>query len=121
MLFHPTNTENELQEIIIISGKSMATSGNYRNFRYEEGKKYSHTISPATGYPVEHSLLSATVIADDCATADALATAFMVMGTEKALEFCRQDEKIEGYFIYAGKDGQYSTAMSPGFGKYLRR
>ena len=86
---NPTNTENELQEIIIISGKSMATSGNYRNFRYEEGKKYSHTISPATGYPVEHSLLSATVIANDCATADALATAFMVMGLEKALAFCQ--------------------------------
>ena len=116
---NPTTTENELQDIIIISGKSMATSGNYRNFRYENGKKYSHTISPATGYPVEHSLLSATVIADDCATADALATAFMVMGTEKALEFCKQEEKIEGYFIYAGTDGRYRTAMSPGFGKYL--
>lgn len=116
---NPTTTENELQDIIIISGKSMATSGNYRNFRYENGKKYSHTISPATGYPVEHSLLSATVIADDCATADALATAFMVMGTEKALEFCKQEEKIEGYFIYGGTDGRYRTAMSPGFGKYL--
>ena len=118
---NPTTAENELQDVIVISGKSMATSGNYRNFRYENGKKYSHTISPATGYPVEHSLLSATVIADDCATADALATSFMVMGTEKALEFCRNNEKIEGYFIYADKDGRYKTAMSSGFGKYLRK
>ncbi len=114
-------TENKLQDIITISGKSMATSGNYRNFRYENGKKYSHTISPATGYPVEHSLLSATVIADNCATADAWATAFMVMGTDKALEFCRKNEKIEGYFIYADKEGRYKTAMSSGFGKYLRK
>ncbi|MBO7302348.1 MAG: FAD:protein FMN transferase [Bacteroidaceae bacterium] len=118
---NPGITENELQDIISISGKSMATSGNYRNFRYENGKKYSHTISPATGYPVEHSLLSATVIADDCATADALATAFMVMGKDKALEFCRNNENIEGYFIYANKDGRYKTAMSSGFGKYLRK
>ena len=118
---NPGTTENELQDVITISGKGMATSGNYRNFRYENGKKYSHTISPATGYPVEHSLLSATVIANDCATADAWATAFMVMGTEKALELCKKNKDIEGYFIYADKDGNYKTAMSSGFGKYLKR
>lgn len=118
---NPGITENELQDIIIISGKSMATSGNYRNFRYENGKKYSHTISPATGYPVAHTLLSATVIADDCATADALATAFMVMGKEKAMEYCKKNKDIDGYFIYADKEGKYKTAMSSGFGKYLRK
>ena len=118
---NPGTTENALQDVITITGKSMATSGNYRNFRYENGKKYSHTISPSTGYPVEHSLLSATVIADDCATADAWATAFMVMGTEKALEFCTKNNDIEGYFIYADKEGNYRTTMSSGFGKYLRK
>ena len=82
---NPTTSNNELHEIIGISGKSMATSGNYRNFREENGRKIAHTIDPRTGYPVQHSLLSATVIADDCATADAYATSFMVMGDRKSV------------------------------------
>lgn len=112
---------NELQNVISITGKSMATSGNYRNFRIENGKKIAHTIDPRTGYPVQHSLLSATVIADDCTTADALATAFMVIGKEKAMEFCRRDERIEGYFIYSDDDGNITTAMTEGFKKYIAR
>ena len=74
---------NELQIVLQLTNCSMATSGNYRNYRYIDGKKYSHTIDPHSGYPVTHTLLSATVIADECAYADALATAFMVMGLEK--------------------------------------
>ena len=74
----------EIQTILSITNKAMATSGNYRNFYYKGGKKFAHTIDPETGYPVQHSLLSATVLANDCATADAFATAFMVMGVEKA-------------------------------------
>jgi thiamine biosynthesis lipoprotein len=81
-----TGGHNEHQRIVAISGKAMATSGNYRNFRIENGKKYAHTIDPRTGYPVQHSLLSATVIAENCAKADAYATSFMVMGLEKAIE-----------------------------------
>lgn len=78
------NTNQEIQTILNVTNKAMATSGNYRNFYYKDGKKYAHTIDPATGYPVQHSILSATVLADNCATADAYATAFMVMGIDKA-------------------------------------
>ena len=117
---NPTTTSNELQEVISISGKSMATSGNYRNFREENGKKIAHTIDPRTGYPVQHSLLSATVIADNCAKADAIATAFMVMGMEKAIEYCNKDNSIEAYFIYSDENGILKTHMTEGFKKYIK-
>lgn len=116
---NPTTSSNELHEIIAISDKSMATSGNYRNFREENGRKIAHTIDPRTGYPVQHSLLSATVIADDCATADAYATAFMVMGTEKAISFCNEHD-IDGYFIYSDDNGILKTKMTEGFRRYLK-
>ena len=109
----------ELQERLHLSGKSMATSGNYRNYRYENGKKVSHTIDPRTGYPVEHSLLSATVIADDCATADALATAFMVMGVDKAMQFCNKNS-VDAFFIYSDSTGNLTTCESQGLGNYRR-
>ena len=115
---NPTASNNELQEIIAISGKSMATSGNYRNFREVNGQKVAHTIDPRTGYPVQHSLLSATVIADDCATADAWATSFMVMGLEKAMEICNNEKSIEAYFIYSDGDGAFKNAETPGMKKY---
>ena len=111
--------DNGLQAAVKVSGKSVATSGNYRNYREENGKKISHTIDPRTGYPVQHSLLSATVIADDCATADAYATAFMVLGVEKAMEICNNDSSIEGFFIYADEAGNYATCMSKGFANYI--
>ena len=117
---NPTTSNNELHEIIGISGKSMATSGNYRNFREENGRKIAHTIDPRTGYPVQHSLLSATVIADDCATADAYATSFMVMGVEAAISYCNKNE-IEGYFIYSDDNGMLKTKMTEGFRKYLKK
>lgn len=116
---NPTTSSNELHEIIAISDKSMATSGNYRNFREENGRKIAHTIDPRTGYPVQHSLLSATVIAKDCATADAYATAFMVMGTEKAISFCNEHD-IDGYFIYSDDNGILKTKMTEGFRRYLK-
>lgn len=112
-----SGTINELQEILHISGKSVATSGNYRNYRYEDGRKLSHTIDPRTGYPVAHTLLSATVIANDCATADAYATAFMVIGIEKAIEICKQKE-IDAYFIYSTPEGGISTCETDGMKMY---
>ncbi len=108
-----TGGHNEHQKIIAISGKAMATSGNYRNFRIENGKKYAHTIDPRTGFPVQHSLLSATVIADNCAKADAYATAFMVVGLEKASELCKADN-IEAFFIYSNEDGALQTYSTEG-------
>jgi thiamine biosynthesis lipoprotein len=97
----------------------MATSGNYLNFYEVNGKKYAHTIDPISGYPVQHSLLSATVVANDCMTADAYATAFMVLGKELGIEIARQVPGLEIYFIYADDNGENQVYMSEGFGEYL--
>ena len=113
-----TSSQNGHQAIISITDKGMATSGNYRNFRIENGKKYAHTIDPRTGFPVQHSLLSATVIAENCAKADAYATAFMVVGLEKATELCKADN-IEAFFIYANEKGELQTLATEGFNKFL--
>ena len=78
---------NDFQLIVALNNLSLATSGNYRKFYEKDGMKYSHTIDPKTGYPVQHSLLSVTVIHKQAAIADAYATAFMVMGVDKAKEF----------------------------------
>lgn len=112
-----TGEENGIQEIIRISNGAMATSGNYRNFRYINGKKVAHTIDPRTGYPANHSLLSATVIAADCATADALATAFMVMGVEKALAYCERNS-IDALFIYSDSTNNLQVKETTSFSKY---
>jgi len=93
-----------LQDILSLTGKGLATSGNYRKFYEEGGEKYSHTIDPKTGYTVKHSLLSATVIADDAMTADALATFFMVVGLDKTKEFLGKNTGIDAYLVYA--DGE---------------
>lgn len=88
-----------MQAALTVNDKGLATSGNYRRFYEKDGKRYAHTIDPRTGYPVEHNLLSATVLAVDCMTADALATAFMVMGKEKAVAFSQQHQ-VEVFLIY---------------------
>lgn len=113
----PTGANTSLQEILQISGRSIATSGNYRNYRYEDGRKVSHTIDPRTGRPVEHTLLSATVIADNCATADAYATAFMVMGLDSAMQICNR-QGLDAYFIYSTPDGSIATQETEGMKKY---
>ena len=104
---------SELMTILNVTDKAMATSGNYRNFYYKGGKKYAHTIDPKTGCPVQHSLLSATVIADDCATADAYATSFMVMGFEKARKFLEKHTELMVYFIYSDEKGNNAVWFSP--------
>ena len=91
-----------------LTSGGVATSGNYRNFYYRDGKRYAHTIDPRTGYPVQQDILSSTVIAPDCLTADAYATAFMVMGLEKAKKVLDKDSSLKAYFIVAdenSKDG----------------
>ncbi|WP_370640847.1 FAD:protein FMN transferase [Prevotella sp. E13-17] len=97
--------DGEMQAVLNITDKAMATSGNYRNFYYKDGKKYAHTIDPRTGYPVQLTLLSATVFADECAVADAYATSFMVMGVEKAKEVLARHPELAAYFIYNDEDG----------------
>lgn len=106
------SVSKELQSVINVTDKAMATSGNYRNFYYKNGKKYAHTIDPHTGYPVQHNILSATVIADNCATADAYATAFMVMGLEKAKKLLDRHPELMAYFIYSDNDGKNKTWCS---------
>lgn len=103
----PVETGSEgrpLQTVVPVSGKSLATSGSYRKFVERNGKKYSHAIDPRTGYPITHSLLSMSVLAGDCATADAYATAFLVLGLEKSVEIA-QREGLKIYAIYADADG----------------
>ena len=107
------STNQELQTILNVTDKAMATSGNYRRFYYKGGKKYAHTIDPKTGYPVQHSLLSATVLADRCAIADAYATAFMVMGLDKAKVVLDKHPELMAYFIYTDQKGQLSVWYSP--------
>ena len=107
------NTNQELQTVLNVTNKAMATSGNYRNFYYKNGKKYAHTIDPVTGYPVQHNILSATVIADNCATADAYATAFMVMGLDKAKAVLDRHPELMAYFIYSDKNGNNAVWFSP--------
>ena len=107
------SVSGELQTVLGVTDIAMATSGNYRNFYYKGGKKYAHTIDPKTGYPVQHSLLSATVLAKDCATADAYATSFMVMGIERAKALLEQHPELMAYFIYALPDGSNAVWFSP--------
>ena len=91
-----TGIKNDVGEVVELCKKGgVATSGNYRNYYIKDGKKYAHTIDPRTGYPSEQSILSATIVADDCITADAYATAFMAMGLEKAREAAKNIPGIE--------------------------
>lgn len=92
----------------------VVTSGNYRKFYVRDGKKYAHTIDPVTGRPVEHNLLSATVVAPDAMTADAYATYCMVVGLEQAMKFIESDEMLEGCLVY-DDGGTFATWCSSGF------
>ncbi len=110
----------ELQTILEISNAGMATSGNYRNFYYKDGKKYAHTIDPHTGYPVQHNILSSTVVAKDCATADAYATSFMVLGLDSAKAVCNAHPELDAYFIYSKDNGETGVYFTEGMKKYLK-
>ena len=107
--------KSELQTVLNITDMAMATSGNYRNFYYKDGKKYAHTIDPKTGHPVQHNILSATVIAKRCAMADAYATAFMVVGLDKAKEILGRHKDLKAYIIY-DKGGKYGIWHTEGLG-----
>ena len=103
-----------LQAILAIKGKALATSGNYRKFHERNGIKYAHTMDPKTGYPVLSRLLSATVLADECITADAYATAFMVMGIDKSMEFLEKNKFMEAYLVYSDENGNFKVFATPG-------
>lgn len=110
---------NELQTVLAITDIAMATSGNYRNFYYKGGKKYAHTIDPKTGRPVQHNILSATVLSDNCAKADAYATSFMVLGMEGAQSILKRHKEMMAYLIYNDENGEYAVWYSPALKKFI--
>ena len=107
------NVNQDIQTIVNVTDKAMATSGNYRNFYYKNGRKYAHTIDPHTGYPVQHSILSATVLANSCAMADAYATSFMVMGLTRAQQVLARHPELMAYFISTDARGRHAVWFSP--------
>lgn len=111
----------ELENTVAVSNKALATSGNYRKFYVVDGRKYSHTIDPTTGYSVKHNLLSATVMADDCASADAYATAFMVMGKDAAMDFVANHPELglEVYLLFQNEEGLLERAFTQGMSQLL--
>jgi FAD:protein FMN transferase len=113
--------ERTIQAVVLLEDMAISTSGSYRKFYEENGIRFSHTIDPSNGYPVKHTLLSVSVLARDCMTADAYATAFMVMGLEKGKEFLKIHPNLEVYFIFTAPDGSMKTFYTKGFEKLLKK
>lgn len=114
-----TGIQSERQEVIQICNGALATSGNYRNYYIKNGKKYAHTIDPITGYPAEQNILSATVIAPECIIADAYATAFMVLGLEKASQLGDSLPELAYYFVYCDDQGNYQVKYSDNMKQFI--
>ncbi|MFT6154628.1 MAG: thiamine biosynthesis lipoprotein [Bermanella sp.] len=110
----PNFSQRKVHKILPVTDVAIATSGDYRNFFELDGKHYSHSINPKTGYPVEHSLASVTIIAEQCAHADALATAMLVMGMEKAKEYVLKND-IKAYMIVRNEQNGFQEYLSPAF------
>ncbi|MEM9920304.1 MAG: FAD:protein FMN transferase [Bacteroidota bacterium] len=111
---------NEFIAIVQLSEGALATSGNYRNYYESEGRIYGHTINPITGYPESSALLGVSVLADDCQTADAFATAFMVMGVDSAYAMASRLDEVEAFFVYGEEGGKMATKYTPAFEKLIR-
>jgi thiamine biosynthesis lipoprotein len=109
----------KLQAIIELNNKSLSTSGNYRAFWVENGVKYSHEIDPKTGFPARNTLLSSSVICEDCITADAYATAFMVLGVDKSKELLHKLPGVDVYFVYTNSKGEYEVFFTDGLKKMI--
>ena len=109
------DSKDRFQFILELNNKSLATSGNYRKFYMENGIKYSHVINPKTGFPAKNKLLSVTVVHNDCITADAYATAFMVMGLQISKKFLSQRKDLEVYFIYRNQKGELVNYVTENF------
>ena len=106
---------NDYEAIIKINNKAIATSGNYRNFHEVNGEWYGHEINPKIGFPEKSNLLSVTIMADDCMSADAYATAMMVMGLEKSKALAEKLNNIDAFFIFANEAGELETFYTKGF------
>jgi thiamine biosynthesis lipoprotein len=114
----PDLIHRKVHKILEVSDVAIATSGDYRNYFELDGKRYSHSINPKTGYPVEHTLASVTIIDSQCARADALATAMLVMGIEKAKAFALKND-IKAYMIVRNEHGNFEEYLSPAFSGWL--
>lgn len=118
----PENDERAITGVLSVTDRSIATSGNYRNFYEKDGKKFAHTLNPKTGYPVEHNLLSATVIADNCGIADAFATVFMVVGLEESKKILANNSfNLDAVLIYQDQNGKMKIFTSPKAKKYFSK
>ncbi len=115
-----TIDQRPIQAILTLNNRAIATSGNYRKYFEENGIKYSHTIDPKTGYPARNRLLSVSVMADECSTADAYATAFMVLGLDSAYNFLLNKPELDAYFVYSDSANEYKTEMTKGFRQALQ-
>jgi thiamine biosynthesis lipoprotein len=119
----PSSTvkNRKVQETISLNNESVVTSGSYRKFKIIDGVKYSHAINPKTGLGVTHNLLSVSVITDNCAIADGLATSFLVMGKEKTIAFLEKDNKYKAKLLFIENDSidNYTTSYYGGFEDYL--
>lgn len=118
-----TSTNNDIERLLVLTDKALSTSGNYRSFYVKDGKKYAHTINPRTGYPVQHSLLSATILANDCFTADALATACMVLGVDSSMVLIENlhDKGVEAFFIYNEGGSENKIKYTSGFEAFMEK
>lgn len=114
-----SNADNrQIQEVVALKNEAIATSGSYRKFYEKNGVRYSHTLDPMTGYPVSHSLLSASVIASSCAIADAYATVFMVMDPKRTVDFvaAHPELHLDIYLIFVNENDEFETYYTKGFG-----
>lgn len=107
----------DLQQVIEVGDWSVATSGDYRNYREVEGNRVSHLIDPRSGYPITHNLASVTVLAGDCMTADGLATAISILGVDEGLNLLAKYPDTHAYFILRDGDG-FLVQESDGFGRF---
>ena len=113
--------ERKFLAVVELKDRAVATSGNYRNYYVKDGVKYVHTIDPSTGYPISHTLLGASVFADNCMLADAYATAFMVIGIEKAKSVLSKNKSLDAYLIYSGENGEIFTYVTEGISKNIEK
>lgn len=109
----------DLQKIIQVEDCAITTSGNYRKYRENNGKRFSHTINPKTGYPIDNELISVTVIAPTAMEADGYDNVLMAMGLQQALQFVEKKKDLAAYFIYKKPDGSIGDIASTAFQKYL--
>ena len=115
-LLDPNSTRDDqfFKAYVSLADQSYTTAGNYFNYRVVNGKKYSHTIDPTTGYPAEQAILSASVFTNDCTTADAWDTAFMVMGLEKSIAYLKDHPELDAILMYAGEANKIELFITEG-------